>query len=214
MTARLPRVGHGERALVLGRTGSGKTTGAVWLLSRAPGRWLVINSKSDTMLDSLGVPVSYNAPRILAVPEDARVMVATPRTFDPDELDLVLLQLCESGRSLSILIDELLYFHNASGRAGPGLMGLLTRGRSRGQSFIGCSQRPAAISQFCYSECDYFAIYKLTLPQDWQKLIAITGKPALRKRRAPFYWGWYDVRQDRLEEYGPVPAADLARRFA
>ena len=213
MTARLPRVGHGERALVLGRTGSGKTTGALWLLSRAPGRWLVINSKADTALEMTGAAVAYDAKRILAVPDDVRVMVATPRTFDPDELDSTLLHLCESGQPLSILIDELLYFHNASGRAGPGLMGLLTRGRSRGQSFIGCSQRPAAISQFCYSECDYFAIYKLTLPQDWAKLIAITGKPGLRKRRDPYFWGWYDVRQDRLQEYGPVPADDLARRF-
>lgn len=199
--------------MIIGRTGSGKTTGALWLLSRAPGRWLVINSKGDALLDTLGPQVAFDARAILAMPDDVRVMVATPRTFEPDELDRVLLELCESRARISVLIDELLYFHNASGRAGPGLMGLLTRGRSRAQSFIGCTQRPAAISQFCYSECDYFAIYRLTLPQDWQKLIALTAKPAVRKRREPYFWGWYDVRADRLAEYGPVPAQDLARRF-
>ena len=214
MTARLPRVGAGERAMVIGRTGSGKTTGAIWLLSRAPGRWLVVNSKADPALDALGPAVAFDARAILAMPDDVRVMVATPRTFEPDELDRVLLELCESRMPLSVLIDELLYFHGPNGRAGPGLMGLLTRGRSRGQGFIGCSQRPAAISQFCYSECDYFAVYRLTLPQDWSKLIAVTAKPAIRQRRPPFFWGWYDVRADRLGEYGPVPADDLQRRFA
>ncbi len=213
MTARLPRVGAGERCMVIGRTGSGKTTGAVWLLSRAPGRWLVINSKGDALLEALGPSVPYDARSILAMPDDVRVAVATPATFEPEDLDRVLLELCEARAPLGIMIDELLYFHNASGRAGPGLMGLLTRGRSRGQSFIGCSQRPAAISQFCYSECDYFAVYRLTLPQDWSKLIALTSKPAIRQARAPYFWGWYDVRADRLSEYGPVPAADLQRRF-
>ena len=213
MTARLPRVGAGERAMVIGRTGSGKTTGAIWLLSRAPGRWLVINAKGDPLLDALGPQVPFEARAILAMPDDVRVMVATPRTFEPDELDRVLLELCESRARISILIDELLYFHGPAGRAGPGLMGLLTRGRSRAQSFIGCSQRPAAVSQFLYSECDYFAIYRLTLPQDWAKLIAVTAKPAIRQRREPYFWGWYDVRSDRLAEYGPVPAENLASRF-
>lgn len=214
MSASLPRVDAGERCMIIGRTGSGKTTGAAWLLSRSPGAWVVLNSKYDPLLARCGPSVPWRAADVLRASRDARIVVAHPDTYDAGELDSELMHLCESRVCIGVLIDELAYLHGTDGRAGPGLMGLLTRGRARGQSFIGCSQRPAAISQFCFSECDHFAIYRLTLPQDFTKLVAISGREALRKRRAPYYWGWYSVAPDTLIEYAPVPAEDLPRRFA
>ena len=211
--ATLPRLNAGQRALILGRTGSGKTTGAAWLLSRSAGQWVILNSKFDPLLTQCGPSVKWSAPDIQRGLIDNRIVVAHPESYDPEILDSELLALIETRAPVSVMVDELSYTHFANGRAGPGLQGLLTRGRSRGQSFIGCTQRPAAISQFCYSESDAFGVYRITLPQDWSKLIAITGRASIKRVRAPYYWAWYDVTADRLREYGPVPEHDLLRRF-
>ncbi len=213
MSSNLPYVPPGKRALILGKTGSGKTVGASWLLSRSPGRWVILDSKHDELLSQLGPEVDWNANAIIKELKKYRVVVAHPKELEPELLDQVLFDLCESRESVSIFVDELMYLHKGVGRAGPGLMGLLTRGRSRKQSFIGCSQRPAFISGFCYSEAEYFGVYRLKLKQDWAKIIEFTGFPQVKKTREDHHWAWVDVAQDTLTEYGPVPHHDILRRF-
>lgn len=209
----LPKVESGKRALVLGKTGSGKTVGGAWLLSRSPGHWVILNSKYDELLSKLGPSVSWQTDDILKGLKKNRVVVAHPNTYEADELDNVLLDLTETRQPISVFVDELLYLHKGNGRAGQGLLGLLTRGRSRKQSFIGCTQRPAFISNFCYSETDYFAAYNLQMPKDWSKVIEFTGFPEVRRQRDKHYWAWVDVAESKLREYGPVPHHDIERRF-
>ena len=209
----LPYVPPGKRALILGKTGSGKTIGASWLLSRSPGRWVILNAKYDEFLSQLGPHVEWDAKSIIKATKKNRVVVAHPKDFKADELDDVLFELCESRHSISVFIDELMYLHKGNGTAGPGLLGLLTRGRSRKQSFIGCSQRPAYLSNFCYSESEYFGVYKLKLPDDWKKIIAFSGQPKIKAERKPHFWGWIDGTEDILTEYGPVPKDSILARF-
>lgn len=210
---KLPRVEAGKRAMVLGKTGSGKTVGGAWLLSRSPGRWVVLNSKYDSLLTKLGPSVDWKTDQILKGLKNNRVIIAHPETYESDDLDDVLFDLCETRQPVSVFVDELLYLHKGNGRAGPGLLGLLTRGRSRGQSFIGCTQRPAFVSNFCYSESEYFAAYNLQMPKDWQKVIEFTGHPEIKRARDKHHWAWVDVSEGTLREYGPVPASDIERRF-
>jgi hypothetical protein len=209
----LPFVAPGKRALILGKTGSGKTIGASWLLSRSPGRWVVLNSKHDEFLTSLAPSVEWNAKAIIKASKKHRVLIAHPDDFEPDVLDDVLFELCESRQAIGVFVDELMYLHKGNGRAGPGLMGLLTRGRSRKQSFIGCSQRPAYLSNFCYSESEYFGIYNLKLKADWSKVVEFSGQPSIVRSRANHQWAWVDVGEDALTEFKPVPLHDIARRF-
>ena len=208
----LPIVPPGKRALALGRTGSGKTTGAAWLLSRSPGNWVVLNVKYDELLTRLGPDTHMDVGTVLAEKRPARVRVIHPATFEQGELDDFVAELGESRAPIGLMVDEMLYLSKGNGQAGPGLIGWLTRGRARHQSFIGATQRPAAITNFAYSEADFFAVYDLKLARDWAKIREFTGRDLADDRRA-HRWAWYDVAADRKTEYGPVPAQGLVNRF-
>ncbi len=211
----LPRVEPGKRALVLGRNGSGKTACAAWLLSRSRQRWVVLNAKDDELLNKCGLRVNFNASEIREALQDAkspRVLIAHPESVNQSELDAVLFELSESVKNVGFCCDELLYLHKGNSQAGPGLLGWLTRGRSRKQSFIGCTQRPAMISQFCYSEADYYGVYDLPLKKDRARVADFT-RDTVARERANYRWGWYDTKHDTLTEFGPVPFDNLAARF-
>ncbi len=210
----LPRVMPDQRASIFGASGSGKTTGGAWLLSRSPGRWVILNSKHDALLRSLGPSVEWDADDIFRALENRRVVVAHPAEYDQAALDSVLFDICESGREIGVFVDEMLYLSKGNGQAGPGLMALLTRGRSRGQPFIGATQRPANITQYAYTESNFYGVFTLRSPRDWTRLAEYAAHKGLKKQRKPHYWGWYDVNAHQLTEYGPVPHADIARRFS
>lgn len=97
-------------------------------------------------------------------------------------------------------IDELFMFHN-NGRHGRGLLGLYTRGRSRGITTIACTQRPAWISGFAISEANKYYAFYLEMDADKKKL-----KPALLDLPDPpkfgfFYWESGDKE---ITKYGAV----------
>jgi len=211
--AELPRVMPNQRALIMGATGSGKTTGAAWLLSRSPGKWVILNSKYDPLLTSLGPSVDWTPDAVLSGLEKSRVVVAHPTVYDQGPLDATLFDVCESGAPVGVMVDELLYLSKGNGQCGPGLMALLTRGRARGQPFIGCTQRPANITQYAYTEATFFGLYNLRADRDWQRVVDYTQCPELRRSRKPHFWGWFDTNDNAHREYGPVPHLDIARRF-
>lgn len=209
----LPRVNPGQRALALGRTSSGKTTGAVWLMSRSPGRWLALNVKYDDLITQTGPDVDMDVGKVIDAHKRHRVIVIHPAVFEQQVLDDFVFELGESRHATGLLVDELLYLSKGNGQAGPGLMGWLSRGRSRQQSFIGASQRPSNITQYAYTESDYFMLYDLKLKKDWQKIYDFTGRSDLERERKKHFFGWYDVGLDKRTEFAPVPYKDLTRRF-
>ncbi len=208
---RLPAINPGQRAIVSGKTGSGKTTGAVWLLSRSPGCWLVLDRKYDALLGKLGLHVGLNSDYEKAW-KKSRILIVRPETSDPEILDDWIAHISETWNNVGLLVDELYYIHSA-GRAGDGLIGWLTRGRSRGQSFIGLTQRPAWISKFCFSEADFIGAYSLNLVEDRKRIFEFTGRDEVMAKLGKHFWQWYDVSNDQLATYAPIPATNLMSRF-
>ncbi len=201
----------GERVIIAGRTGSGKTVGSLWLLSRSPGLWIILDRKYDNTFDGVGPVVGLDT-NYEKLWEENRVLVVRPETSDPAELDKWIGVISERYQHIGLLVDELYYVHS-NGRAGDGLVGWLTRGRSRGQSFIGCTQRPAWISRFCFSESDYIVSYTLNLSDDRKRMYEFTGRKDMLQKTKRHKWSWYDVSEDRLTRFGKVPFSDLSRRF-
>lgn len=208
--SRLPSIEPGKRALISGRTGTGKSTLACWFLRRSNQHWIIFNPKLTAAYKSL--PDAHVITKF-----DSRVLDDSIKrhkftilnfstanaTFE--FMDAVLLYLHESYENIGVLADELYTLHAGNARAGDGLIAYLTRGREKKQSFLGLTQRPAWLSKFLFSESDYIGALDLRLPEDRKRLYDMTGQSAFRRDLTAYNWLWYIVATDALTLYGPVP---------
>lgn len=206
----LPQIGPGKRALIAGRTGTGKSTLACWLLSRSAQRWVIFNPKhTGAYRDLPGAVIlrEFDAPRLEATLKSAQYVILDFATDEANAefMDAVLQWCHERFKNLGICIDELYTLHTGNARAGDGLISWLTRGREKKQSFLGLTQRPAWISRFLFSESDYIGSLDLSLADDRKRLYDMTGQEAFMRRLTGHDWLWYIVAADRIGLYGPVP---------
>lgn len=170
----LPQLG--ERALVVGQTGSGKSVFEKWLLEHHDNSPIVIyDTKIEPKFDSLKAShiVSSVAQANEAIDDDTVDYVIFRPSIsvsgDPQALDNLLLYHYHNWNNVSCFIDELYPFVNA-GRAGEGLRALLTRGRSRAITTVMCSQRPKWVSLFAITEAQKYYIFRLVQRRDRQAL--------------------------------------------
>lgn len=210
----LPRPDKGQRFIVAGRTGSGKSTLGCWLLMRSPQTWVILNPKHTAAYKSLpGVVVLTKFDEKQIRKEIARskyvLLNLSGAQAKPDYMDEIVAWLHDSFRNIGLCIDELYTIHIGSGRAGNGLIGWLTRGRELGQSFIGLTQRPVWISRFCFSEADYIVSMDLVLEDDRETLVSHSGQEEYLDRLLDHRWLSYEVATDTLSRYGPVPVQGL-----
>lgn len=206
----LPLIKPGERATVAGRTGSGKSTLARWILSRSPGHWIILNPKHTAAYAALpdsNTVKGIDFKKIDRSLQEHKFTIVNPTgpQATPQNMDAFMEYIHEEYRSVGICADELYTLHN-NGRAGAGLLGWLTRGRELKQSFLGLTQRPAWVSQFVFSECEYIGGMSLSLIDDRKRLVQMTGREAYMDKLDPHVWLWYDVSADKLRKFGPVPA--------
>lgn len=179
----IPR--QGERALTVGQTGSGKTTFQIWLLQRTQNSPIVIYDTKDEP-KFLDLP-NHRVATTLREANDAVDDVETDYVVfrppvdilaDPSSLDALLRFHYEHWRGVDAYIDELYSFHTG-GNAGPGLVALYTRGRSRGISTFSSTQRPAFISRFSMSEAQVFFVFRLNDLKDRKRISEASGMPLL-----------------------------------
>jgi hypothetical protein len=207
-----PRIGRGERVIVAGRTGSGKSTLGDWLLRRSVGHWVILNPKWTKSYSKLpgSITVKVKKPddweKIVRAIMEWRYVIVEPHgaATDPAALDALVEWLHDNYRDIGLCVDELYSVH-INGRAGAGLIGWLTRGRELTQSFLGLTQRPAWVSQFLFSEADYIAGMALNLKKDRARMVEMTGQQEFDAPLPPHYWLWYDVADNLLRSFAPVP---------
>jgi len=203
------RINPGKRAVIAARTGAGKSTLANWLLQQSPGHWVILNPKWTKAFDNLpGAKVieGLDLKKISKSLEENRYTVVNPHPNQqkPELLDLFVQWLHENYTDVGLCLDESYAVHT-NGKAGPGLIGWLTRGRELKQSFIGLTQRPAWLSKFLFSESDFICSMSLTMEEDRKRMFEFTGRAAYLNKLPPHEWLWYDVAQDNLRAFDPVP---------
>lgn len=208
--ANFPRVERGQRVTIAGRTGSGKSTLARWFLARSPGRWVILNPKHTKAYDSLAdsnTVSGFDLKKIERSMQEHRFTVINPKSEQAtaEIMDAFVLWLHQSYTHVGLCVDELYTLHS-NGRAGEGLIGWLTRGRELKQSFLGLTQRPAWVSKFLLSESDYLGEMSLTLEADRKVMRDIIGSPEALVKLPPYVWLWYDMGDDELRKFGPVPS--------
>lgn len=168
---------RGERALIVGRTGSGKTAFATWLLERIPDSPIFIydtkiEPKFEALPNNIVIETFKNVHDILEENAHDYVIVrpGIHALNNPDYLDDMLLWHYHNLQGFPAYLDEAYTFHSATGRSGPGLVALLTRGRSKGITTIISSQRPVMISRLCITEAQKVYAFLLRDKKDRVRL--------------------------------------------
>jgi hypothetical protein len=208
--APLPSVAPGKRALIAGKTGSGKTTLATWFMLRSYQHWLILNPKHTAIYRTLPDAVVYRKFDPRGVYSDIQrrkyvVLELSGYEATREYMDGIIAWLQSAVNNVGLCVDELYTLHSAGGHAGDGLIGWITRGREKKQTMLGLTQRPAWLSRFLFSETDYLCAMLLNLSEDRERMYEVTGDRHFLERVTEYRWLWYDDARNSTTLYGPVP---------
>lgn len=174
MTMRFPDDTH--RHCIVGMTGTGKTTFALWCLAQRSYDqipWIVVDFKRDPMIHKLPQKEIVRIDR--TPPKHAGIYVVQPSPADIDEglVTQFFWQIWaregmpgKSRRGTGVYIDEG-YMMKPTDR---GLRAILTQGRSKRIPVMALSQRPTLISPMILSESEFKTIFYLQHERDIERV--------------------------------------------
>lgn len=193
--------GPTDRLAVIGRTGSGKTTAAAWHLSGKNFKaqpWLIVDTKGDPFLNEIRQIEGVQTMSVNDTPGERGLYIVAPLPSEGAELDLLFKRVWNK-QNCGVYIDEGYMIDQVDG-----LNSLLTQGRSRRIPMIILSQRPAWITKFVFSEADYVQLFNLQRLEDRKNVAGLV--PVDKSYRLAKHCSyWYNVGDDELVQFGPVP---------
>lgn len=206
--------GPDDRVTIVGMTGSGKSTFAMWLFAEAADfnrkPWIFIDYKQETLISQALEAELFKPAKLGArVPDRPGVYVVHPQIDDgPGPVNDYLRAIYRQGR-VGVVIDETTMIPNTRGDANTGgpYQSLLSQGRSKEIPVWSLMQRPAFINRMAFTENNYFAAFKLKSEDDIDK---IRGEVATSSKGYAKYWAeggaveslpkrwsvWYDEDRD------------------
>lgn len=202
--------GPEDRVSIMGRTGSGKTHMACWLLSHAP--WpskpcYVIDYKHDGLIDEIPgrEEVDIGTRRL---PRQGGIYLFRPRPNQEAEVEALIWKIWDRGRSI-LYVDE---GHMLPDKGA--LKSVLTQGRSKGIAAIVLTQRPSWVNRFVFSEADFYSVFHMNDKRDRSTIQSFV--PADLSSPLPARHSWYyDVGKNSLYHMLPVQDRDeILDRFA
>lgn len=182
-----------------------------WLLSNADfdqRPWVIIDYKHDSLLNSID---GIEHIKVKEPPEKPGLYITHPLPHEQEAVDDFFFQIWGK-ENCGLFIDEA--FMTPNYRRYAGYNSLLTQGRSKNIPIISCTQRPAWISPFVFSESDYFSVFHLNTRTDQKKVEEFV--PADISEILPeFHSHWYDVKRNRKFLMTPVPNRDtILQKFS
>lgn len=207
---RLPELD--SRVTISGKTGSGKTQFAAWLLAQAQFDqipFVIIDYKRDGLLSAIGRATEID---ISEVPKRKGLYIVHPHPDEKDEVENWLARAWEK-QNIGIMVDEgyLLpvkkWFNH-----------ILVTGRSRHIPVYTLSQRPVFLPRFVYTEATFYSAFALNDLRDHKTVEGFvdTTSPVWDMRTAlpPYYSRWYDNGRDTSLIIPPAPdAATILQMF-
>jgi hypothetical protein len=195
--------GPDDRLYILGRTKQGKTTAALWHLSGHDFRsqpWCIFDTKGDPNIDWL----CNSLPQIKEIgvfdtPGETGLYHVRPTRDQMQEVDAMLGRIWDN-QNCGVFIDEgYTIIPNSN------LIACLTQGRTRKIPMIVLTQRPAWITKFVESEADFVQVFNLSRRDDRKKVADVVHGLNVDYRLDRYCSYWYNVGDDELVQFGPVP---------
>lgn len=189
---------------MVGRTGSGKTFAAVWLLANAgfdEKPWVVVDYKNDELINAIdrAERITYDD-----IPEEPGIYIlrVIPGDTEDGKISEWFKRVWEH-ENIGLYIDEGYMIKPRD----PWFNACLTQGRSKHIPMIILSQRPVWLSRFVFSEADYFLVFELTHEGDRDTIHEyIRDDAGLLEQPLPLYHSYYyNVAAKDLRGLKPVP---------
>lgn len=214
----------GERGLLVGKTGSGKSQQGYFHCQNAP-VWPVIMFDTKIEDQFFSVPEGDDTLTLIEGVENFEKYAKTVKKADmhdyllvrPTEAEFqdpeVMDNYCRIAYhyfgACFLYFDEIGNFHK-NGRALPNLMNILCRGRSKGKTTLMASQRPSGISRSCITESDRFYIHKLTDQRDKDTLAYVVPDYGKAPKLAPYHFHHFSTSDhETFELFAPVPELQI-----
>lgn len=220
---RLP--GDTDRTSIVGKTGSGKTTAGLFILSemnlfeKMP--WVILDYKGDDIIEKIPArPLHEGA----SAPDEPGLykLMCSPFHASPDPVDEFLRSVWRNGHT-GLFFDEAYMLPDRFGRTNSGtLRALFTTGRSRHIPIISLTQRPMDVTKYNFSEASHHVIFRL--PDKGDRDVVRGRVPNEEFDRIfgragtllPEYQSmWYDVSRDNTFTMLPFPhPKEVVKQFA
>lgn len=218
MPEQLKLPGVSDRTIVIGRTGTGKTVMGVWLLSHYPldqMPFVIIDFKGDEHIEKIPYQKECNFSYVPGQKETGIFVVhCTPYDCNPtgrgedSPLDKYLLKLW-ARENIGVFVDEAYIVGDSEA-----LNLCLTQGRSKHIPMILCSQRPAWVTRFAFSEASYISVFDLNDERDKDTVEGFTPIDFYEEDELEKYHSfWYEVGENKVYRFAPVDPSSAARRF-
>lgn len=193
-----------ERITIIGKNGSGKTQGAVFLLSErsyTKKPWIVFDYKRDELIGD--IPNTHTLGLGDKLPKKPGIYIAHPKPGDEDAVEELMWRIWER-ENVGVYVDEG-YMIDKYSRA---FQALLTQGRSKRIPMIVLTQRPTGVSRFVLSEADYIQFFQLTDNRDIKTVKEFMPLPIERPLPERYWSYWWDNKRSFRAILKPVPDAE------
>jgi hypothetical protein len=197
-----------NRTTIMGRTGTGKTVAALWLLSKQDlsRPWLVLNYKNDEHIDSIENTVEVGLDWKPGKKSRGLNIVRPKPRVDDEAVNKLIYRIWEHERC-GIFCDELFMVQNHEA-----LDACYTQGRSKEIPIIGATQRPVWITRFAFSEASYLQIFDLNDKRDIQTVECFVPLVWDEEKPLERHQSWYyEIDNNYLVRLNPVPDMDKIR---
>lgn len=177
-----------ERIIIVGKTGTGKTTLARYITT-ATRRLMVIDSKGSLGKWDLEPFDDESLERLRSGKEPVRARVLKPPESGREFYAEVFKEIYDAG-NVVVYIDELFAVVPPGSRAPEYMTACYTRGREFGVGVWASTQRPSSIPLIAISEAEHFFMFRLTLAEDRKRMSEFMGEAVLRpiRDRHGFYY--------------------------